>query len=84
MMKDFLKKCWGWFGKKLIVTLVGLVLASLKAQHPDWPLPSEDLVKDLVLAFLAAHTLTDVVAVIKTAVPEVVKDVVGEMTKKDE
>jgi len=74
-VKDFAKKIWGWFGKKLIVAIVALVVATIKAQHPDWPLPSEDLVRDLTIAFLSAHTLTDVVSIIKTAVPEVIKDV---------
>ena len=81
-MKSFLLKMWGWFGKKLVVMIAGLVISTLKASHPDWPLPSEDLVRDLVLAFLAAHTLTDVTALIKTAVPEVVKDVLNQKTDK--
>ena len=80
---DFLKKIWGWFGKKLVVVIVGLVVASLKAQHPDWPLPSEELIKDLVVAFMACHSLTDIVAIIKTAVPEVVKDVMTTKEKQD-
>lgn len=81
-MKNFLSKMWGWFGKKLVVAIVGLVLAAIKAQHPEWPLPSEDLVRDIVLAFLAAHTATDIVATFKTAVPEVIKDVVSKIGDK--
>lgn len=69
-----LKKMWDWFGKKLIVVIVGLIISTLKTQHPDWPLPSEEMVKDLVTAFLAAHTMTDITYIIKTAVPEIIKD----------
>ena len=70
-MSGFLGKARKWLGKKLIVIGIGYVLAALKAKHPDWPLPGEDFTKDLVMAFVGAHTLTDVVAVMKTAGKEV-------------
>lgn len=68
---EFLKKLQQWFGKKLTVAAVGLVLMSIKAAHPDWPIPSEEFVRDVIIAFLGAHTLTDVMAILKTAGNEV-------------
>ena len=81
-MKDVLKKLWGWFGKKLIVVIVGLVLNSLKQMHPEWPLPDAGLVKDLVIAFLACHSATDIVAVLKTGGKELAKDVLAKLPAK--
>ena len=62
---------WKWAGKKFILVGIGLGLASLKAAHPDWPLPGEDFTKDLFLALVGAHTLTDVTALLKSAGKEV-------------
>lgn len=76
---DKLKKAWDWAGKKLIVTLAGLIIASLKAAHPDWPLPSEEAVTQLVVAFLAAHSATDIMYLLKTQGKDVVKEVVGKL-----
>lgn len=61
-------------GRKFLAMIVGLVLASLKAAHPDWPLPSEELVLDLVLAFMACHSVTDIFAIMKTGGKELVKE----------
>lgn len=60
-----------WAGKKVILAAVGVGLATLKAKYPSWPLPSEDFLRDLLLALLSAHTLTDVVAIFKAAGKEV-------------
>jgi hypothetical protein len=60
-----------WAGKKVILAALGVGLATLKAKFPDWPLPSEDFLRDLIVALLSAHTLTDVVAIFKTAGKEV-------------
>ena len=56
-----------WAGKKVILLAIGYGLASLKAAHPDWPLPGEDFTKDLFLALAGAHTLTDITAIFKAA-----------------
>lgn len=69
---NVLKKIWHWAGKKLIVLIVANGIAALKAAHPEWPIPNEDFIKDLTLAFLGAHTLTDVAALLKTAGKEIV------------
>ena len=58
---------WAFMGKKLIVIAVGLVLGSIKAKFPEAPLPNQDLLVELVMAFLGCHTLTDVVAILKGA-----------------
>jgi hypothetical protein len=61
-----------WAGKKVILAALGVGLATLKSKYPDWPLPSEEFLRDLILALLSAHTLTDVVAIFKTAGKEVI------------
>lgn len=67
-----LKSIYNWAGKKLLVAAGGMLLMSLKSSHPDWPLPSEDFTKDVLIALLSAHTLTDITAILKTAGKEVV------------
>lgn len=62
-------------GKKVLIALVGIVLSALHARYPELPLPSDELIVDLVLALLAAHTLTDVAAVLKVGSKEVVKEI---------
>jgi len=59
-------------GKKLAVVAFGLAMSAVQTAHPNWPLPSADLTRDLVEAFLACHTLTDVVAIIKVGLVEYV------------
>lgn len=71
-IKSALVSTWNWAGKKLVVAGVGFGLMALKAQHPDWPLPSEEFTRDLVVALLSAHTLTDIAFVLKTAGQQVV------------
>lgn len=70
---EFLKKVQKWFGKKLTVAAVGMILMAVKSSHPDWPIPSEEFVRDVILAFLGAHTVSDVVAILKTTGNEVLE-----------
>jgi hypothetical protein len=65
-MKEIFQKLFDVFGKKLIVIIVGLALGALKAKFPNAPLPNQDLLVQLIMAFLACHTLTDVIAVLKS------------------
>jgi hypothetical protein len=64
----------GSLGKKVLIAIVGLALSALRVRYPDLALPSDELIVDIVLALLAAHTLTDVAAVIKVGSKEVVKE----------
>jgi hypothetical protein len=58
---------WALLGKKLMVILAGLALNAIHAKFPELPLPSTDVLVQLIMAFLACHTLTDVVAILKGA-----------------
>jgi hypothetical protein len=60
--------------RKVVYVVVGLAIAALESAFPSAPLPSVDLVTDLVLGLLATHTLTDVVALVTTVVGEGFRD----------
>lgn len=66
-------------GKKVLIGLVGYVVVYLQGKFPDMQLPSADLVKDLVAALLVTHTLTDIVALLKTGG----KEWLAEMVQKN-
>lgn len=70
-VKGWIASVRKWAGKKLIVAAVGMGIAALKAKHPDWPLPDVDFTRDVLIALLGAHTLTDIMAILKTAGKEV-------------
>lgn len=67
LFNDTFGSVWNWAGKKLIVAAGGMFLMSLRAAHPDWPLPTEEFTRDILIALLSAHTFTDIAAVLKTA-----------------
>lgn len=77
-IKTVLGRLRKWAGKKVIMALVGLGMTALKTAHPDWPLPSEEFTVDLTLALLTAHTVTDVVHILKTAGKEVLTGKAGD------
>lgn len=56
--------------RKLIYAVVGLVLAGLRVQFPELPLPSVELITDAVLALIATHTATDIVHIVSTSAVE--------------
>lgn len=63
-------------GKKVLMAVVGLILGILHTKFPDWPLPSNETIAEVIIALLSAHTLTDVVYILKTGGKEVVKEIV--------
>lgn len=59
-------------GRKMLLWFLSLTLSALKAKYPDAPLPSESFVFDITASLFAAHSLTDIVAIIKTGAKEYV------------
>ena len=57
-------------GKKMLVWFVSLTASALRSKFPDLPVPSDEFLIDLGLAYLAAHSITDVAHISKTAVLE--------------
>ncbi|TXH41506.1 MAG: hypothetical protein E6Q97_37535 [Desulfurellales bacterium] len=58
-------------GRKVLMWFIGLTLSALQSKFPDWPLPSQQFLFDLTVALMAAHSLTDVVAILKTGAKEI-------------
>lgn len=68
-----LRTIWQTMGKKVVIVLAGLVLDWLRAKFPGASLPSTDTIREAVAALLGAHTLTDIVAIVKTKALEQMK-----------
>ena len=61
-------RIWAAVSRKALYVVVGAALEAARFKWPGLPLPSTDFVIDAVLALLAAHTVTDVVALIGATV----------------
>ena len=57
-------------GRKMLLAIAALAMSALRSRYPDAPLPSDDFVFDLVVAFYAAHSATDIASILKSAAAE--------------
>lgn len=56
--------------RKALAAVLTVALAGVKAANPDWQLPEVGFMVDVCLAFMACHTLSDVVGIAATTFAE--------------